>query len=87
MAGKWSAGVQAPGSKRTIFLAPTVPLVEQQAAVLKQHLAVAVGQFVGAMQVKVTQILTALLFVCLMSTQSSELITVSNELLLNVGLA
>lgn len=51
MAGKWSAGPENLGSKRTIFLAPTVPLVEQQASVLKQHLSVEVGHFVGAMQV------------------------------------
>ncbi|XP_022645213.1 endoribonuclease Dicer-like isoform X2 [Varroa destructor] len=51
VAGKWSAGPENLGSKRTIFLAPTVPLVEQQASVLKQHLSVEVGHFVGAMQV------------------------------------
>ncbi|OQR67288.1 endoribonuclease Dicer-like [Tropilaelaps mercedesae] len=51
VAGKWSAGPGRAGSKRTIFLAPTVPLVEQQASVLKQHLAVNIGHFVGAMQV------------------------------------
>lgn len=56
IAGPWEDGRPAtPGSggKRSIFLAPTVPLVEQQGAVLEQHLSVKVGVYVGAMQVRV----------------------------------
>ncbi|XP_028966508.1 endoribonuclease Dicer [Galendromus occidentalis] len=54
VSGCWVDGEPAtPGSggKRSIFLAPTVPLVEQQGAVLGRHLSVKVGIYVGAMQV------------------------------------
>ena len=54
ISGPWIDGAPAtPGSggKRSIFLAPTIPLVEQQGAVLKQHLSVKIGIYIGAMQV------------------------------------
>ncbi|XP_028968740.1 endoribonuclease Dicer [Galendromus occidentalis] len=40
---------RTPVGKRTIFLAPNVPLVEQQSAVLACHMTVKVGTYVGSM--------------------------------------
>ncbi|OQR79479.1 endoribonuclease Dicer-like [Tropilaelaps mercedesae] len=39
------------GGRRTVFLAPTVPLVQQQAAYIARHIAGRVRSFVGAMRV------------------------------------
>ncbi|XP_028968970.1 endoribonuclease Dicer [Galendromus occidentalis] len=39
------------GGRRSVFLAPTVPLVQQQTAYLKRHLNASVASFVGAMRV------------------------------------
>lgn len=39
------------GGRRTVFLAPTVPLVQQQTVYLRRHLNARVASFVGAMRV------------------------------------
>ena len=52
VAGPWLEDPNGtPVGKRTIFLAPNVPLVEQQSAVLAQHMTVKVGTYVGSMNV------------------------------------
>ncbi|XP_028968733.1 endoribonuclease Dicer [Galendromus occidentalis] len=50
VAGPWIEGSYGePIGKRTVFLAPSVPLVEQQSAVLAQHMTVKVASYVGSM--------------------------------------
>ena len=49
--GEFFIDEQNKGAKRTVFLVPTVPLVEQQANAIRMHCDLKVGEYIGAMNV------------------------------------